>query len=221
MGKEQLWKYRNELAFGKGNHSWEHAIGEGIRLATDYGESNKGVGRMVSDKSEVVPNDGIQSRSRSGAYFVKLSCDGAWDKNGGNSVVGAIIHDEAGSFVEGLFKAMGKVESDLATEALAIREGLEFAKQLGWRRVEVESYSKYLIQVLTNVVGIPMEIDVVITDVLHWSKNMEVRFMFTKRFNNNAAHRVAHWNYGSKKRAIWLNTPSHWLISSLVEDCNS
>ncbi|GAA0163218.1 hypothetical protein LIER_19135 [Lithospermum erythrorhizon] len=87
---------------------------------------------------------------------------------------------------------MGITSNALVAEGLAVREGIQFALERGCRKVEMESDSKYLIQILRGEVNLPMEIDVVITDVLHWSVGMDVKFMFTRRDNNNAAHKLVH-----------------------------
>ncbi|GAA0176382.1 hypothetical protein LIER_29386 [Lithospermum erythrorhizon] len=172
----------------------EQSIRDGMKLATDYQEANgKGEeeGRqllnrlMEGDERWVAPVLG----------FVKLNCDGAWDRNGWRASIGAVLRGSGGVFLGGLHKKMGTASSALVAEGLVVREDIQFAFERGFRKVEVESDSKYLIQILRGEVNLLMEIDVVITDVIHWSVCMDVKFMFTRRDNNNAAHKVPHWNY--------------------------
>ncbi|GAA0153364.1 hypothetical protein LIER_11618 [Lithospermum erythrorhizon] len=67
---------------------------------------------------------------------------------------------------------MKQVSSSLVAEAMAVREGLLFAKENKWNRVVIENDSKVLIQALRGEV-------------------------------------------------TWLEDPSHRLLATLLEDCNS
>ncbi|GAA0164205.1 hypothetical protein LIER_19896 [Lithospermum erythrorhizon] len=80
-----------------------------------------------------------------------------------------------------------------------------FAQEHGWNCVEIESGSKSLIQVLKGEAGLPVEVDVIIWDVL-WSR---AKLQFIRRNGNNAAHLMVHWNCGSEKKVTWLDTSPH------------
>ncbi|GAA0154423.1 hypothetical protein LIER_12412 [Lithospermum erythrorhizon] len=99
--------------------------------------------------------------------------------------------------------------------------GVALVKENNWNHVEIESDSNIVIQVLKGEIGTPVEIDVIVWDMLQWGTNMDAKFQFTKREGNNAAHVLAHWDYGLELEATWLNVPPHWLLSTLATDCNN
>ncbi|GAA0165709.1 hypothetical protein LIER_21036 [Lithospermum erythrorhizon] len=73
---------------------------------------------------------------------------------------------------------------------------------------------------LKGEIGVPLEVDVIIWDVLEWSRNMDAKFQFTRRNGNNTAHLVAHWNYELERKVVWLDTSPHWLYATLLADCS-
>ncbi|GAA0157463.1 hypothetical protein LIER_14723 [Lithospermum erythrorhizon] len=201
----QFWMFRNDLVLGDAGYQCEQAIRNGIKLAKEYQEGNargdEGGRRLRRDKL----GRGQPRWCTPTSGFVKVNCDGAYS---------------APVFIGRLYKDMGKATSSLLVEALAVKDGLKFAIELGYRKLEIESDSKYLVQILNVKGNIPMKIDVVITDVHHWSANMSVKFMFTRRNNNNAAHKLVHCNSRLEQEASRLIVPPHWLVSILIEDCN-
>ncbi|GAA0148596.1 hypothetical protein LIER_07991 [Lithospermum erythrorhizon] len=143
------------------------------------------------------------------------------DKDGVESAIGVACRYSGGSFLGAMFRSTGDLGSALLTEAMAIRDWMMFAKQQGWRTIEVENDSKKLIQILRGKIGIPLEVNIVITDILRWFISMEITFRFTQRENNDVARLVAHWNCVLEQEVSWLNVPPHWPHATLSKDCNS
>ncbi|GAA0147221.1 hypothetical protein LIER_06974 [Lithospermum erythrorhizon] len=65
-----------------------------------------------------------------------------------------------GTFLGANFIHLPNVTSSLMVEALAIRGAMEFACLNQWRKVEIESNSKYLIQVINGRQHTPMEVEI-------------------------------------------------------------
>ncbi|GAA0150348.1 hypothetical protein LIER_37103 [Lithospermum erythrorhizon] len=147
--------------------------------------------------------------------FVKVNCDAAWKQGSRDGATWVIIRDSRGSFMGARFKRLQWVSSSLIAEAQTLRDGLHFAWHLRVRNVELESDSKQLIHILRREQHIPSEVEVIIGDILHLTKYMEVKFQYVKRSINNAAHVVAHWDHRGVLEAEWLSTPPVWPLPAL------
>ncbi|GAA0164105.1 hypothetical protein LIER_19819 [Lithospermum erythrorhizon] len=146
--------------------------------------------------------------------WLKINCDASWMKHNRRCSIGVVVRGVQGCFKGARFNIMSQVSSALVAVAMAVREGMLFAKENNWNRVVIESDSSTLIQALKGEIGTPLEVDVLVWDVQQWSKNMEVKFQFT-RTSNNAAHLVAHWDCGLEQQATWLDVQPHWLLATL------
>ncbi|GAA0147477.1 hypothetical protein LIER_07165 [Lithospermum erythrorhizon] len=80
---------------------------------------------------------------------LKLNTDASWEKKN-RGTVGCVCRSDCGEFVGAYFAQISWVTSPLVAEAIALRYGMEFAYLNNWRRIEVESDSKVLIQMLTG-----------------------------------------------------------------------
>ncbi|GAA0174449.1 hypothetical protein LIER_27838 [Lithospermum erythrorhizon] len=76
---------------------------------------------------------------------------------------------------------------DLWVSLLEVQRG-----SLKGRATKVESDSKQLVNVVKGGSGVPINIEVVVVDIIHLTKYMEVKFRYVKRSINNVAHCVAH-----------------------------
>ncbi|GAA0165292.1 hypothetical protein LIER_20735 [Lithospermum erythrorhizon] len=109
------------------------------------------------------------------------------------------------------------VSSALVTEALARREGMHFAWEKSYARVELETDSKVLVDIINGARRCPTEVEVVIADILHLAGFLEVKFQYVKRTSNIVSHTVAHWNYQGVLEAEWLTTFPSWLYQALLK----
>ncbi|GAA0149550.1 hypothetical protein LIER_36949 [Lithospermum erythrorhizon] len=69
---------------------------------------------------------------------------------------------------------------------------MEFGHGNGWNRLELESGSKQLVQMLSGRQQLTSELDVIVGDILHIAGLLEVKFQF--RLSNNVAHIIVHWD---------------------------
>ncbi|GAA0175009.1 hypothetical protein LIER_41834 [Lithospermum erythrorhizon] len=106
-------------------------------------------------------------------------------------------------------------------EALAVREGLEFVNRRRWQTIEVESDSQILIKSILGEFSVFLEIDLIVEDIRNQGRLLDPTFPYVRRSLNNAAHTIAHWNCGPENEAFWLDSRPHWLMSTLLSDCNS
>ncbi|GAA0138576.1 hypothetical protein LIER_42541 [Lithospermum erythrorhizon] len=120
---------------------------------------------------------------------------------GATCVIG---RDLTGSFVGTRYKLLQWVTSPLVAEAHALREGLHLAWELNCRRVELESDSKQLINMLNGEQRTSMEVETLVGDILFLAIHMNVKFQYVKRSINNPAYEVAYWDHGRTIEAEWL-----------------
>ncbi|GAA0155487.1 hypothetical protein LIER_13203 [Lithospermum erythrorhizon] len=175
-----------------------------MQMAKEYKDANSptsGAIQQVSRGGTVTEFDKWRVPA---ANWVKLNSDAKWCKESCKCYAGAVIRDRQGKFLGAQFNDIGIALSALMAEALALPEGVMLARELNWNCVEFESDSKVLIQALRGEIGTPVEIDVIIWDVLQWSKNMNSKLQFIKSTVNNAAHLVAHWDCGSELLIMYL-----------------
>ncbi|GAA0158990.1 hypothetical protein LIER_15880 [Lithospermum erythrorhizon] len=94
---------------------------------------------------------------------------------------------------------------------------MEKAWKQGWRRVEIESDTKFIIHVVNGVYSVSSDIEVVVLDILHLLKYMKIKFQYTCRGSNNVAHTLARLDHGGTE-ATWPTSPPNWLCSALLHD---
>ncbi|GAA0140795.1 hypothetical protein LIER_35286 [Lithospermum erythrorhizon] len=124
--------------------------------------------------------------------WTKLNSDAGWNKDTQQGTTGCIYRSDRREFVGALFAQLQFTTSALVAEAMAIHEGLKLAIEDHWLRLEVESDTKQLIQVLNRHQQTPVEIEVVAGDILHLANSLEAKFQYTSRASNNLAHKIAH-----------------------------
>ncbi|GAA0170366.1 hypothetical protein LIER_40941 [Lithospermum erythrorhizon] len=144
----EWWDYiSKQLA----SHNLEEDMGKveenGLRLANEYSGETKKVPRQSSNEAVTV----LQGWATPSPGFVKINCDAGWSQTTKCGTTGLVCQDEAGQFVGAVFYNLGQVQSAAVAEVLAIREGMEWAWKQGWRRVEVESDAKVIIQSINGV----------------------------------------------------------------------
>ena len=82
--------------------------------------------------------------------FVKLNVDVGFNIDSGTGSTGAIIRDERGNFVSASCRGIPFVSNAASAEALALRDGLILAGQIGCNRLEVNSDCLEVIEVMLN-----------------------------------------------------------------------
>ncbi|XP_061998910.1 uncharacterized protein LOC133716207 [Rosa rugosa] len=99
--------------------------------------------------------------------WVKLHFDGAGDVKNGRVGMGAVVLDEFGRMQGALAVPVDGTLSPLATEAVALRYGVLYCKELGFTRVEIEGDALNVLKAL-DCNGFDLnEIGAIIEDVKH------------------------------------------------------
>ncbi|GAA0155445.1 hypothetical protein LIER_13172 [Lithospermum erythrorhizon] len=192
-----LWKHRNGIVFGEQVFNDDTIWKATYQLDERYKIACYRRQLVISNEMWQKPNRG----------WLKLNTDASWRKSINQGAAGFVCRDDRGTFVGARFIQIPKVASPIVAEALALRYGVEFALMHNWRRLEVESDSKMLFQMLTGHCQPTMEVEVLVGDILYLTTALEVKFQFTKRSTNNVAPTVANWIHGGVSEATWLHSP--------------
>ncbi|XP_026398180.1 uncharacterized protein LOC113293952 [Papaver somniferum] len=103
--------------------------------------------------------------------YVKLNCDGA-SNNLGMAGIRGIIRGDQVEFYACYAKHVFKNDNNVA-EVWVIRNGILLAKDMGFKKIEVESDSTYAIQLCKKEVQVPWNLHSLIEDIDALKKNFD------------------------------------------------
>jgi hypothetical protein len=105
-------------------------------------------------------------------------------------------------------------------EALAVRDGVRLAADLGLSRVEVETDAKEVVNLWKERSTGRSEIAVILHEIEELSSNMEfLKLDFIGRKANEGAHLCAKQASSSRRRYLWINYIATFLVQCLQNDC--
>nr|XP_028948099.1 uncharacterized protein LOC114820925 [Malus domestica] len=156
---------------------------------------------------------------------LKLNCDAAWRKETKVGGVGWVLRDFAGlpNLVEGV--GGQRFAATIMVEAEAIRQGLEMVISSGVLEpggsLVVASDSKGLIQMINQELMADVALDIYLQDIWRMANLFQlVRFCFTPRQYNRAAHSVAAHVVKHGGRFGWDLLGLEFLFNILAKDAN-
>ncbi|KAL4362541.1 hypothetical protein GQ457_04G033940 [Hibiscus cannabinus] len=118
--------------------------------------------------------------------WVKVNVDGARRKGDGVIACGGVVRDDDGGWRGGFSRLIG-IGSVIEAELWAIYDGLNFAWDLGFRRVMVESDSQNAIRLVSDGKKRPRGLSILPYIVAICDRDWEVAFGFVCREGNKAA----------------------------------
>ncbi|KAK8562033.1 hypothetical protein V6N12_049087 [Hibiscus sabdariffa] len=125
--------------------------------------------------------------------MVKINVDVAFDKVARSSVSGVVVRDSNGQLLGSCIQLNNAIASCFAAEAQAVIQGLAFVRDLGCRRVILESN---FLTVISKLPSNKEDLSVFcpyISEARGISRNFALcQFIFTPRGGNVVAHRLAH-----------------------------
>ncbi|GAA0138496.1 hypothetical protein LIER_00233 [Lithospermum erythrorhizon] len=134
---------------------------------------------------------------------------------------GVVSRNDVGEFEGATFNLLPHVGSTLVAEAQALRQGMIFAHERRYGRIELESDSMQLIRIVNGSMKTPLEIDTIVADIIHLTKYLEVKFQYIRRQTNNVTHCIAHWDHNGAREFTWLSHPPSLLFTALLHCCSS
>ncbi|GAA0166376.1 hypothetical protein LIER_21540 [Lithospermum erythrorhizon] len=124
----------------------------GISLASDFFKAwDRGSGHTEDEAVAVRTEDRDTGWQPPAQNWIKINCDVGWTKETKSGALGVVARDDAGEFKGARCKQVDFVPSALVAEALAIREGMQFAWEKSCHQVEVESDAKVSVEIINGV----------------------------------------------------------------------
>ena len=149
---------------------------------------------------------------------MKLNVDAAFDVDLGSGATGAIIRDAAGMFIACCSTTLPSVEDVSTAEALALKNGLALAIEVGCNRILIESDCLEVIEVMEsggNSIGAAAAI---YENITFLCRNLShVLFSHCPREANSAAHTLASKAEGTQF-TMWHEEPPDFLLAIIMDD---
>ncbi|XP_018467418.1 uncharacterized protein LOC108839076 [Raphanus sativus] len=174
-----LWTARNKLIFTKKLYSVEEVITHAVSAAREW---------LNAQEKEQRQNPMIRVKKAPNPRDIVVQTDAAWKGDSRTMGLGWTI--KTGESFN--FQSVNRfVNSPLAAEGLAAREAIKKCKELGLRRIRIESDSAQLIKALNSTMD-PPEIYGIITDIRIVCLAFEsVSFSWIPRAGNSVADGLA------------------------------
>jgi ribonuclease HI len=150
---------------------------------------------------------------------LKLNTDASFYADSSAGSAGAIIRDYEGSFVAASCRPLSYVASAMMAEAIAMKEGLELAQNLGCNRLIAESDSTETIEACSGESRWWNESTAIYADCIDISSAIgNVSFSFCPREANQVAHEIAKFGYIHNQNCNWVDEPPSFILDRLVND---
>ena len=152
--------------------------------------------------------------------WTKVNTDGGFDQQACSGRTGVVIRDHTGVVVGAAARWFDDVESALAVEALAAREGLELASELGLGKVILEVDCQVLARFLLDPNSVYSTIGSLCLDIIELGKGFsDFQVCWVGRDANAAAHVCAATISATERSFFWLDVIPDWLADLAIADC--
>lgn len=132
-----------------------------------------------------------------------------------------VIRDYLGRVCSGAARWLDDVPDALTAEALAVKEGLELAAEIGCERVVLEVDCKNLKTLLDDPSGVRSSIGGLCFDITELGKNFnDFIISWVGREANSVAHYCACTVTATERSCFWLDEVPGWLTDLAAADCN-
>ncbi|MQL72013.1 hypothetical protein Taro_004346 [Colocasia esculenta] len=144
---------------------------------------------------------------------LKLNVDGAFMKTSGRAGGGGILRDHEGNMCWAFSRAYHDLNSSLAAEAMAIKDGLSICCNKGVTEVETDSLN--LFQILTNQISSPWDLACIMHDITAKTLHLKTEIAHVPREANRVADCLASFATSCPRFVIW----SAWAdLPTIVKD---
>lgn len=150
---------------------------------------------------------------------IKINVDGAFQGLTGMGGGGIIARDSAGCFVAARACKLGHVSSPEHAEALALREALLFAQDIGPCPKLIESDAQRVVHLVQTAHEDRSHLSFLFSDCKFLFSQLEnISFQFAFREANRVAHRLARLAISLPETQSWFQGPPVVVCDALVED---
>ena len=153
--------------------------------------------------------------------WFKINTDAGFDQVTNTGSAGVVIRDQDGLVVGGSARWFEDVPDVLTAEAMAAREGLELAVELGLDRVMLEVDCQELSKLLLSQHASTSHIGGLCFDILELGKVFsEFKIRWIQRDANSVANLCASMVSATDRCHFWIDNAPGWLVDLAAADCN-
>ncbi|XP_027155242.1 uncharacterized protein LOC113755435 [Coffea eugenioides] len=153
------------------------------------------------------------------AGVVKINTDAAIPTKSAGAGLGMIARDSYGNIVQARgIRKYSRSGAELE-KADALRQGLLMAREIGWRRIEMQTDCKAAIETIYKTGLVETPIGTIMEDIRLLSDMFQdCTFSFVYRDGNRCAHKMAQFATKFVFKVIWKQSFPLWLKESIQED---
>ncbi|KAK1686574.1 hypothetical protein QYE76_047422 [Lolium multiflorum] len=203
------------------------------RNARDHGESTRSIAQSVKWTTDITRDLAESIRVKTSGHpkrrskwrrpeegVIKVNVDAGFDLNNGEGSSGLIVRDHDGALLRGQAIWYSHGANSLTMEALAVRDGVNLANDLGIPRIEVETDASEVVKLWNERRQGRSEIWSILQEIEELSSNMEsFQLGYIGREANEGAHLCAKQASASRRRCLWINYIPTFLVQCLQNDC--
>jgi len=212
-GAWALWTGRN--ARGHGCKSWEP------------GATARFISKLLEDLASLKRAPVVRPRAPKTKWekpspgWFKINTDAGFDQVTNTGSAGVVIRDQDGLVAGGSARWFEDVPDVLTAEAMAAREGLELAVELGLDRVMLEVDCQELSKLLLSQHASTSHIGGLCFDILELGKVFsEFKIRWIQRDANSVANLCASMVSATDRCHFWIDNAPGWLVDLAAADCN-
>jgi hypothetical protein len=211
-GAWSLWTGRN--ARRNGRKSWEP--GAAVRYISKLMEDMASLSAPKKQQSKRMP----MKWQRPEQSWVKVNSDGAFATGSCQGSGGVAIRDENGALIAAAARWFDDVADALMAEALAAKEGLELAAEVGCDNVILEVDSSELKMLLDSDSYLSSAVGGICSDIRGLSNAFSgFKIAWIGREANGLAHECAKLVSEVDRSFFWLDDFPDWLLGLASKDC--
>jgi ribonuclease HI len=211
-GAWAVWSERNARNHGEKSRT----VSESVKWTADIALDLAIIGRSNSKQTPKIqprwkpPEEGI----------LKLNVDASFSNSLGEGATGLVLRNHAGVLVRGQAIWYEHAANALVMEALAFRDGVKLACDLGLPRIEVETDASEVVKLWNSRNQGRSEIASIFREVEGLISNLELFTLSCIRWEaNEGAHLCAKQASASRRRCLWINYIPSFLVQCLLNDC--
>ena len=153
--------------------------------------------------------------------FIKINVDASFLEETHQGGTGLGVRNHEGTLIRAQALWYESGLSPMVMEAYAVRDGVQLAYELGYRKVIIETDAKLVVDQWKTPRVDRSEISTTINEIRGLSGNFEeFRLICTAREANEQAHLCAKQCSASRRRCLWINYISTFLAACVRKECN-
>ena len=151
--------------------------------------------------------------------YLMLNVDASYNQERSTGSTGAVIRDSNGQFIAAAARYFEHVLDAPMAEALALREGLGLASQIGCNRLMVQTDCMEVVEIMKQQGMFATASGPIYEECVQgWQDFVSISIDHVHREANTLAHEIAREAMVSKSSCNWVDEPPSIILEALVND---